>query len=201
MLCAVHGPGKAWEKRNTCRPLQPKCPPRAALRKKNFSTGGYYCRVVNLSWENPTSVLPLAIYSNFGPATGEEDSCRDSTAVSNCSLARFRHLKYWIRDVFGARDCQTPPLQLCVYCDVPCYCTPRAATATARTHARTHARGRVERQFLLAGSLQRSSPLCLGCWRSAAFPLSPHSDEDPPPCLYMAVVSNDLWLGQQIKRN
>lgn len=56
--------------------------------------------------------------------------------------------------------CQTPPLQHCIYCSLPCYCTPLPQSHKAHTHTHTQTQARADTHSnicreptLLAGSL------------------------------------------------
>ena len=63
-------------------------------------------------------------------------SVRGCAAVVSSSTARSVDFGTWNTglEMFSELRCQTPPLQQCIYCSLPCYCTPQPQ----HTHTHTH---------------------------------------------------------------
>lgn len=55
--------------------------------------------------------------------------------------------------MFSGLRCQTPPLQHCIYCSLPCYCTPLPQPQRAHTHTGSDTLNICRAPTLLAGSL------------------------------------------------
>lgn len=55
-------------------------------------------------------------------------------------------------EMFSKLRCQTPPLQQCIYCSLPCYCTPLPQPRRTHTLTLTHS-NMCTAPSLLAGSL------------------------------------------------
>lgn len=67
---------------------------------------------------------------------------RGCAAVVSSSTARSVDFGTWNTglEMFSELRCQTPPLQQCIYCSLPCYCTPLPQPQRTHTHtgADTH---------------------------------------------------------------
>lgn len=49
--------------------------------------------------------------------------------------------------MFSELRCQTPPLQQCIYCSLPCYCTPLPQPQRTHTHSRARTHTPTQRQL------------------------------------------------------
>lgn len=112
-----------------------------------------------LSWRRSNFTLSLlrGLFSHEIPKPPSESTCGVFRVWEVCGSAAARWRAAVVSngrsldfgtwntglEMFSEPRCQTPPLQQCIYCSLPCYCTP--LPQLQRTH--THTPTLVERQL------------------------------------------------------